>query len=396
MARFSQGKAPFLRLSDHKEHTTGIVMRDFLIGLLPVILFAWYKNGIKVFVEGNNTFVEMLYPLLFIISGGLLSMMMEAVFFYITNKEERNFKAIMTKLSTSYALIPGLILAMILPLYTPYWVLIFGAFIASIIGKMLFGGFGHNIFNPALLGYLVVGFTLTGVINQAGGVMNGSEVLVDAYAGATPLGVLQGSKMLEYDVLVAPYGTLWNFFFGTIPGALAETGALAILVSYIWLSIRKVIRWSTPLIYVGTVFVLSWLIGIINGNSGLWFPVYSILSGGLMFGAVFMATEPVTSPRNALGMVFFALFLGALTVLFRFIGDYPEGVGTSIIVMNIFAFPIDNQTAIIRSNGLKKTSLIRLGFLCALVLALMVYTLVKSNSLYDVMTGWIIRFWGVR
>lgn len=396
MARFSQGKAPFLRLSDHKEQTTGIVMRDFLIGLLPVILFAWYKNGIKVFIEGNNTFVEMLYPLLFIISGGLLSMMMEAVFIYITNKEERNFKAIMTKLSTSYALIPGLILAMILPLYTPYWVLIFGAFVASIIGKMLFGGFGHNIFNPALLGYLVVGFTLTGVINQAGGVMNGSEVLVDAYAGATPLGVLQGSKMLDYDVLVAPYGSLWNFFFGTIPGALAETGALAILVSYIWLSIRKVIRWSTPLIYVGTVFVLSWLIGIINGNSGLWFPVYSILSGGLMFGAVFMATEPVTSPRNALGMVFFALFLGALTVLFRFIGDYPEGVGTSIIVMNIFAFPIDNQTAIIRANGLKKTSLIRLGFLCALVLALMVYALVKSNSLYDVMTGWIIRFWGVR
>lgn len=255
----------------------------------------------------------------------------------------------------------------------------------TIVGKMLFGGFGHNIFNPALLGYVAVGFTLMGVINASGGLFNASEVLVDAYAGATPLGVLSSSKTVTYEALVKPYGTLWNFFLGTIPGALAETSALAILVSYAWLSFRKVIKWFTPLIYVGTVFVLSWVIGLVNGETGIWFPLYSILSGGLLFGAVFMATEPVTTPRNPLGKVYFALMLGALTVLFRFIGNLPEGVGTSIILMNIFTMPIDHSTAIIRSSKLNKVVWTKIIMLSALVIAIVVYVIIKAADVYHLM-----------
>ncbi|MBN2503946.1 MAG: RnfABCDGE type electron transport complex subunit D [Bacilli bacterium] len=382
MARFAGGKAPFLRLSDQPNQGTGIIMRDFLIGLFPVILFAWYKNGIKVYVDGNINFLEMLYPLVFILLGGLLSLIMEGLFFIITDKDCHNLKNLMLKLSTSFALIPGLILALVLPLYTPVWVLIFGAFMGTIVGKMLFGGFGHNIFNPALLGYIAIGFTLSGVITAAGGVFNASEVLVDAYAGATPLTNLAAVKDISYAKLVEPYGNLWNFFLGTIPGALGETSALVILVSYVWLAVRKVIKWFTPLIYVGTVFVLSWLIGIISGDSGIWFPLYSVFSGGLMFGAVFMATEPVTTPRNPLGKIFFALFLGAFTVLFRFVGNYPEGVGTSIIVMNIFALPLDQATAVIRARGLKKETLVKVGVLTALLLVIIVYAVIKSGTVY--------------
>lgn len=383
MARFANGKAPFLRTSDAKNSGTGVIMRDFMIGLLPVILFAWYKNGIKVFIEGNITFLEMLYPLIFILLGGILSTLFEGLYFYITDKNVRNIKTLGEKLKVSYAVIPGLLLAMVVPLYTPIWVLMFGAFMGTIVGKMLFGGFGNNIFNPALLGYVAIGFTMLGVIGNAGGVFNASEVLIDAYGGATPLGTLAGTKMIDYETLVAPYGSLWNFLLGTIPGALAETGSLAIIIAYIWLSIRKVIKWFTPLVYIGTVFILSWFIGMAAGDAGIWFPVYSILSGGLMFGAVFMATEPVTTPRNPLGKIVFALFLGALTALFRYIGNLPEGVGTAIIVMNIFTLPIDKMTAIIRAQGLKKSTIVSAIGLAAFLLILMVYAIIKAGNVYS-------------
>ncbi|MGI6392071.1 MAG: RnfABCDGE type electron transport complex subunit D [Candidatus Izemoplasmatales bacterium] len=382
MARFASGKAPFLRISDQPNQGTGIIMRDFMIGLIPVILFSWYKNGIQVMIDGNIGFLEMLYPLIFIMLGGLLSTVMEGIVFYIIDPDSRSFKGILEKLSTSYALIPGVLLAMILPLYTPIWVLIFGCFMGTVVAKMLFGGFGHNIFNPALIGYLTIAVTLTGVINAAGGVFNASEVLVDAYAGATPLTLLSRIKELDYDKLVAPYGTLWNFFLGMIPGALAETGVLAILISYAWLVARKVIKWFTPLAYVGTVFVISWFIGIAAGEAGIWFPLYSILSGGLMFGAVFMATEPVTTPKNPLGKLVFALFLGVLTVLFRYVSDLPEGVATSIVFLNIFTLPIDNWTAVLRAQGLKKQTAVKAVVLILLFVLLMVYAILKAGSMY--------------
>lgn len=384
MARFAAGKAPFLRTTDNPSQGTRIIMRDFVIGLSPIILFAWYKNGIQVWLDGNNTFLEMLYPLIFILLGGFISMIMEGIFFYITDPQVRTLKTLMPKLSSSFALIPGLLLAMVLPLYTPIWVLVFGCFVGTIVGKMLFGGFGHNIFNPALLGYVAVGFTLLGVINAAGGVFNQSEVLVDAYAGATPLSSLLVNRVIGYDQLVKPYGSLWNFFFGTIPGALAETSAFAIVLAYAWFVYRKVIKWFTPVIYIGTVFVVSWVLGVVLGDGGLWFPTYSILTGGLFFGAVLMATEPVTSPKNPLGKVFNALFLGGLTVLFRYVGNFPEGVGTSIIVMNLFAMPLDRFTAIIRIDGLKKSSIIKLAILIAFVVLIAVYAIIKANGIYTI------------
>ena len=393
MARFAGGKAPFIRLADEKDYGTNVIMKDFMIALLPVILFAWYKNGIKVFIDGNINFLEMLYPMFFIMMGGIMSSLMEGIFFYVTDKENRSFKAISEKLSLSFAAIPGIILALLLPLYTPIWVLMFAAFVATIIGKMIFGGFGHNIFNPALLGYAVVGFTLMGVVNAAGGVFNASEVLVDSYAGATPLGVLASAKEIDYNVLVKPYGSLWDFFIGTIPGAIGETGALFIMFGGLYLVIKKIIKWYTPVIYVGTVFVLSWIIGAVSGDAGIWFPTYSVLSGGVMFAAVFMATEPVTTPTNGLGKVFFALFLGVLTVLFRFVGNLPEGVGTSLIFLNIFTLPIDKFTGVIRTKKFTKPGGLYFGILTGLLVLLVVYTLIKAGSMYTAfmpLLGWVI------
>lgn len=383
MARFANGKAPFLRTSDTKSQGTTVIMRDFIIGLLPVILFSWYKNGILVFIHKDTNIWGMLYPLFFIILSGLFAVILEALFHFITDKESRNIEGLAKKMATSYAVIPGLILGLLLPINTPIWVLAFACFMGTIVGKMLFGGFGHNIFNPALIGYITVGFTFLGVINDAGGIMNSYENLIDSYAGATTLTHLSVDHIISYNVLVKPYGSLWNFFIGTTPGAIGETSAAVMLISYLWLSFRKVIKWSTPIIYVGTVFVLSWFIGILTGDAGIWFPTYSILAGGLIFGAVFMATEPVTTPRNPLGKIYYALFLGTLTVLFRYIGSMPEGVATAMIVMNLFTMPIDNFTAVMRANKFKKSVLGKALILTGILLLLILYTVFKGGSIYS-------------
>ncbi|MBI9009760.1 MAG: RnfABCDGE type electron transport complex subunit D [Tenericutes bacterium] len=382
MARFSGGKAPFLRISDTKGHGTNVLMRDFIIGLLPVILFAWYKNGILVYSQGNINFFEMLYPLFFIIVGGLGSVLMEAIFFLVIDKEIKTPKQLMEKLSTSYAAIPGLILALMLPVYTPIWVLLFGCFIANIVGKSLFGGFGHNIWNPALLGYAVIKVTLMGVINAAGSYLNVSEVLVDSYAGATPLAML-AKNIISYDALVTPYGGLWNLFAGFHPGGLGETSFLVMIISYIWLSARKVIRWQTPLLFVSVFFGLSWVVGALNGVTDIWFPLYSIFTGGIMFGAVFMITEPVTTPRNPLGKTIFILFLAVLTILFRYVGNLPEGFGTAIILMNIFALPIDKFSAIIKANRWDKVAYKYIAIIFGILIVLGLYAVLKAGNSYN-------------
>ncbi len=396
MARFANGKAPYLRMADQPNKGTSIIMRDFIIGLTPVILFAWYKNGIAVYIDGNTDFLGLVYPLFFILAGAFSSLLMEALYFFITDKEARALKPLMKKLSLSYALIPGLILALMLPMYTPIWVLMFGTFIGNIIGKMIFGGFGHNIWNPALLGYAVIKFTFMQLINANGGYYNPSETvfLFDATAGATPLAVLS-SASFNYDAIVKPFGTLWTFFVGMTPGGIGETSVLVMLFSYLWLSFRKVIKWTTPLIYVGAVFFLSWIVGAMNGDAGIWFPLYSILSGGLMYGAVFMITEPVTTPKNPLGKVYFALMLAVLTVLFRFVGNLPEGVGTSIIVMNIFALPIDKYTAIIRANRWKKPALPQILTLAAILLVIGIYSVIKAGKVYTAIILPILHLGGV-
>ncbi len=392
MARFAGGKAPFLRKANEKGQGTTIIQRDFAIGLIPVILFAWYKNGILVYTDGYTNIWGMIYPLVFILLGGVFSVLLEILFFYITEKQDRSFKNVKSKIDNSYPIIPGLILGLLLPIHTPIWILAFAAFMGTIVAKMLFGGFGNNIFNPALVGYITVGFTFLGIINDNGGLFNAYETYVaqlDSYAGATTLSHLSVSKIISYDVLVKPYGTLWNFFLGTTPGVLGETSAAAMLVSFLWLSFRKVIKWTTPIIYVGTVFVLSWFIGLLSGVSGVWFPTYSILAGGLIFGAVFMATEPVTTPRNPLGKVFYALFLGVLTVLFRYVGSLPEGVATALIVMNLFTLPIDRSTAVIRAQKFGKPALSKTIILTTLLIALILYTVFKAGSMYNLDTSFI-------
>lgn len=370
--RFLLGKEPFIRKADSKKYGTDIVMRDFFIALLPLIIFAWVKNGLLPYLNVDNvSFWTMIKPLVFIFMGGFTSWLLEFVAYKFFLKEKDPLK----KVKNSFAPITGLILAMMLSVNTPIWVLIIGCFFATVIGKLLFGGFGYNIFNPALVGYLFISVAYYGVISKNGGYANPAEI--EILAGATPMTNFASNPVASIDVLVGSYGSLWDFFLGTIPGSLAETSALLCVVSFIYLVIRKVINWRVPVIYVGTVFVLMYIIGAFNGYAlDLRYALFGILSGGLMFGAVFMATEPVTTPKNPNGKVIFALFLGVLTVLFRYNGNMPEGVATSIITMNLFTVIIDRISAKTRVESKPRKIALTYSIIALMLIAISSYSVI--------------------
>jgi electron transport complex protein RnfD len=352
--KFTMHKAPFIRKADHGENTT-VMMRDFMIALAPLIIFAWVKNGLLPYIADKTNFFGMLYPLLLVLVGAASAFLFEFLWYYFIIKKEK----VWISLAKSYPLIPGILLGMIVPVSTPLWLVVIGVFFATVVGKLLFGGFGNNIFNPALLGYLFLTFAYFGVMTGnnaaigANSYFNAKEV-ADAVSSATPMTVFMGDRVGSVNLLIEKYGLL-KMFLGFTPGALAETSALLCLLAFIFLTIRKTIDWRIPTIYVGSVFVLTYIIGAINGYAGtLNYALFGVLNGGLMFGAVFMATEPVTSPRNPNGVILYSFGLGALTVLFRFASSMPEGVATSILIMNMFTAALERFSAKLRVEPNKR------------------------------------------
>lgn len=323
---------PFIK----SKNTTNKMMLNLLVSLIPIIVFTVYKNGVLPYQAGKIEFIYILYPLLFILLPALVSFLIETIYAIIFLKK-RN-KDIFKYIKSSYSFFPGLFLGLILPINMPIWIVLLGAVIAS-LSKMIFGGFGKNWFNPALVGYLFIFIFFTSYFQINGGYLNKLEV--DTISTSTPLTnsiVVEGIG--DYDSLVKPYGSLVNFFTGMIPGSIGETSTLLCLVAFIYLTITGVIKWKIPIVYVLTVFFATFLIGNIN-NLGIWYPLFQILSGGLMFGAVFMAIDPVTSPTTTQGQILYGLFLGILTVGIRYLSPLPEGVFISILVMNIFVKVLD-------------------------------------------------------
>ena len=155
---------------------------------------------------------------------------------------------------------------------------------------MIYGGFGNNIFNPALIGGLFVITMYGSLIDSRGGYLNKYEL--DAISSATPLKNYSAVSTINYDTVIKPYGNLNNFFIGTIPGSIGETSALLCIIAFIFLSYKKVIKWKIPVFYIGTVFLMTYIIGVFNGF-GIWYPIFQILSGGLLFGAIFISSSRI-------------------------------------------------------------------------------------------------------
>lgn len=333
MDDFFVESGPHIKDKDHISR----IMRTVMIALLPIVIFTIYKNGIIPYQKGYINLFDAFRPLIIILLAMITSFVSELLYTRIILRKKG--KDLADYMRHCYALMPGLFLALVLPLDTPLFVVVLGSIFASIIGKMVFGGFGHNIFNPALMGSLFVTTAYGSLIASRGGYLNGMEV--DTISTATPLTHLSSLQHVgSWHNVGSSFGSLWDYFFGFIPGALGETSKLLILIAMLYLIFNKVIKWRIPITYMITVFVMTWIIGQTNGM-GIWFPTFQLLSGSLLFGAVFMATDPVTSPVTKSGQFLYGLGLGILTVIFRFLSPYPEGVLSSILTMNMLVFIID-------------------------------------------------------
>lgn len=365
--KYSDTIGPYVK----SENDTKSMMIRLLISLTPIICFAIFKSFILGFYYTNVSIMNLLNPLFLIIASIISSLLAEGFYFKIIKKN--SFKLLIKNISTSYSIIPGILLALVLPINTPIWIVILGSFTASIIGKMIYGGLGTNIFNPALIGYLII---ISMYSSKLGTFFSAYEL--DSISGATPLTNLTSIGHLgTYATTVAPYGSLLNFLFGTVPGSIGEVSKILIILAFMYLTITKTIKWKISISYVFTVFLIT--LGIsIYFDLGLWFSIFNILSGGLLFGAVFMATDPVTSPTTSYGQTFYGITLGIITVLLRYLTPYPEGVMTSILFMNMF-FPLYDRLGLIIKNKFKYLYIFVL-FFAFLITATTYYV---SNKLDD-------------
>ncbi len=227
------------------------------------------------------------------------------------------------------ALVTGMLFALTLPATTPYWVVAFGSAFAIIVVKLMCGGLGQNIFNPALMARAVVMLLWPAAITRY------AAIGVDGVTASTPL---------HHMVMPAlPEESIMDMFLGICPGSIGELSAWALIAGGIYLVARRVISARIPVAYLGTVAVLTLVFH--KTDSAVSWMLYSLFSGGVMLGAIFMATDYATSPVTARGQIIYGIGCGALTVLFRYYGIFPEGVTYAILLMNACVWTIDRYTA---------------------------------------------------
>lgn len=251
-----------------------------------------------------------------------------------------------TTISDGSAALTGLLLAFNLPSNLPVWLVIIGAFVAVGIAKISFGGLGNNIFNPALAGRVFLLISWPVQMTSWPKPSPISEHLLgytDVTTGATPLGVLaegirNGESAVKITSQVPDY---LQMLLGNTGGSLGEVGAAAILIGLVYLLMKKIITWHIPISILGTVAVFTGILWFINPVK-FASPEFHLLSGGLLLGAVFMATDYVTSPMSKRGMILYGVFIGLLTIIIRVWGAFPEGVSFAILIMNAFV-PLINM-----------------------------------------------------
>ena len=239
------------------------------------------------------------------------------------------------------ALLTGLLLAFCLPANIPFWMVMIGALAAVGIGKMTFGGLGSNIFNPALVGrvFLFISFP---VAMTAWPEVGQWMKYTDAVTGATPLGIMK--EGLAYNTVGEIMPEIPSFLYllsGKMMGSSGEVSAAALLLGMLYMMYRKIISWHIPVSILGTVFVFTGILWLVNPDR-FADPLFHLLTGGLMLGAIYMATDYVTSPMTGKGMIIYGVGIGIVTVLIRIFGAYPEGVQFAILIFNGFT-PLINK-----------------------------------------------------
>lgn len=307
-----------------KDHSTSGIMAELAVGLMVVFVFSmvfyFQEYGMEYVIHGVG-----------LMATSIITALVTEVVFALATKRKVGYH-----IKYSYPLVTAIILTLTVPISTSFFALGVASFFAIFFGKLIFGGFGHNIFNPAGVGRMVIFSSLVG------------STVADVTTSATPVSSMANAGWMIKDAAVTEkfleqFGGLSNLLLGWYPGAMGETSALLIILVGIYLAYRKVLDWKVPVVYVGSVFIFTMIIALTNGV-GLWYPMFHILSGGLMFGAVFMATDPVTNPTTISGRMIYAIGLAVLTVIIRLQSSLPGGVVYAILLMNMVSPLIDKLT----------------------------------------------------
>lgn len=309
----------------HSPVTTQTIMRDVLIALIPAMLGSIYFFGFR--------------SLLVTLVSAAACVFFEWGFCKIRKLHCKTYDL--------SAVVTGVLLAFVCPVTIPYWTIILGDFFAIVLVKMLFGGLGKNIVNPALAGraflfswpVLMSNWVKVGFDNAAGLLST-----ADAVTAATPMSAMHQGALPEESIL--------DMFLGNIGGCIGETSALLLIIGFVYLLYRKVITARIPLAYIGTVAILAFLFP--QGNDRIAWMAAQVFGGGLMLGAIFMATDYVTSPLTKLGQIVYGIGCGIITILIRYFGGYSEGVTYAILCMNACAVLLDKIGRPVKFGAPKK------------------------------------------
>ncbi|WP_064974325.1 RnfABCDGE type electron transport complex subunit D [Alistipes provencensis] len=304
--------------------STARIMRDVVIALMPALVVSALVFGADV------------------LRVTALSVAACVAFEYLIQKFMVRGAVTVTNWS---AVVTGVLLAFNLPATIPWWIVVIGAFVAIAVAKMTFGGLGKNPFNPALVGrvFLLIAYPVQ--MTTFPMPVNGA---FDALSGATPLAAVKHGAAA--DVL-----GVQELLLGNMPGSLGEVAAAALLCGFVYLLWRRVITWQIPVTVLGTIALFAFVVALCSGQTGaaLWqLPVFHVLAGGAILGAVFMATDYSTSPMTVRGGVIFAVGIGVITMLIRLWGAYPEGMSFAILIMNA-CVPLINKYVKPKRFGVK-------------------------------------------
>lgn len=309
-SQLSVSPSPHIKTQD----STRSIMIDVLIALFPAFVWGAFMSGVRA------------------VAIGLISIASCVIFEAVTQKIMKRPVTV----SDFSAVVTGLLLAMNLTVTVPLWMPVVGAFFAVVVVKQIFGGIGKNIVNPALAARVFL-FSWAGEMTRftsPGNRVSSFAVTLgdaDVVAGATPLASLGEGTI--------PDVTLGDMFIGNIGGCIGEISSLLIILGGVYLLFRRVITWHIPVSFVGTVAILTYVFPLTTNT--LSFMLYEITAGGLLLGAVFMATDYATSPITSTGRILYGIGCGAITVLIRYFGGYPEGVSFAILIMNLFVWYLD-------------------------------------------------------
>lgn len=305
--------------------STQRIMFELTLAIMAVLSFSLYYYYTALGADYGN------HALLMILTAVGVSILTEVVWALAFKKK------VIQYLKGSFPWVTGLLFVAMMGVNKPLYVIAVGSFVAIFIGKLLFGGFGHNIFNPAGVGRVVV------VLSFGGFIVNSFP---DIITGATPNQMMEKLGWVitnpeAVNAFLAKFGGLQNLAMGWYSGALGETSTLLIAAVGIYMAIRKIIDWRIPVVYMGSLFAFASVLALMKGM-GLWYPIFHVVTGGAMFGAVFMLTDPVTSPTSIPGRIIFAFGAALLTFIIRVKANLPEGVIRSILFMNMMTPLIDS------------------------------------------------------